>query len=166
MDAIQCLKTRRSVRVYRPDAVPREVIEDIVDCARLSPSANNIQPWEFVVVTNPSIRQRIADMTDFGKHIADAPVCIAVFCRETKYYLEDGSAATMAILLSAWAHGLGTCWVAGDKKPYAEKVRQLLNVPEGYKLVSLISMGYPAERPEKDKRPLQEVLHWERFGQR
>jgi nitroreductase len=53
----------------------------------------------------------------------------------------------------------------GDKKHYAEPIRQLLGVPEGYKLVSLIAMGYPAEQPTKEKRPLKEVLHWERFGQ-
>lgn len=166
MDAIQCLKTRRSIRAYRPDPVPKEVIEDIIDCARLSPTAINIQPWEFIAVTNPQTRKQIADMTDYGKFIANAPVCVAVFCKDTKYYLEDGSAATMAILLSAWAHGLGTCWVAGDKKAYADRVRQLLGVPDGYKLISLISIGYPAEQPKKKKRSLGEVLHWERFGQK
>jgi nitroreductase len=119
----------------------------------MSPSAVNIQPWEFIVVTDPETRKKIADLTDYGKFIANAPVCIAVFCKDTKYYLEDGSAATMAILLAAWSYGLGTCWVAGDKKHYAEPIRQLLGVPEGYKLVSLIAMGYPAEQPTKEKRP-------------
>jgi nitroreductase len=165
MDVRECLRTRRSIRAYQDKPVPKEIIAEVIDCARMSPSAINIQPWEFVVVTAPETRKKIADLTDYGKFIANAPVCVAVFCKDTKYYLEDGSAATMAILLAAWSHGLGTCWVAGDKKHYAEPIRQLLGVLEGYKLVSLIAMGYPAENPTKEKRPLSEVLHWERFGQ-
>ena len=102
-------------------------------------------------------------MTDYGKFIKDAPVCIAVFCKDTKYYLEDGSAATTYILLAAKAFGLGSCWIAGDKKFYAEKIRKYLNVPEGYKLISLISIGYPEETPLPPKRPLKDVLHWEKW---
>jgi nitroreductase len=161
MGAIEVLKTRRSV--YQDRTVSKEIIEDIVDCAHLAPSANNLQPWEFVVVTDSGTRRQIAAMTDYGKFIADAPVCIVVFCKETKYYLEDGSAATQNVLLAAWAHGLGSCWIAGDKKPYAEEIRKLLGVPSGYRLISLLPVGYPAEHPTKEKRNLKEVLHWERF---
>ncbi len=164
MDAIEAMKTRRSVRSFKPDPVPKEVIEDIVDCARLAPTALNYQPWEFIVVTDPQMRKRIADETDYGKFIAQAPICIAVFCRNVKYYLEDGSAATQNLLLAAHAHGLGACWVAGDKKPYASRIAELLGVPSGYKLVSLVAMGYPAEKPGRiSKRSLREVLHWEKF---
>ncbi|HIE52906.1 MAG TPA: nitroreductase family protein [Armatimonadetes bacterium] len=163
MDALEALKTRRSVRVYKEEPVAREILEDLVDCARLAPTARNEQPWEFVLITEEEMRRKIANLTDFGKHIAHAPVCIAVLCRPTKYYLEDGSAATENILLAAWAHGLGTCWVAGDKKPYASEVVRLLGAPRDYKLVSLIALGYPAEQPFTPKRPLEEVLHWERY---
>ncbi len=163
MDAIKCIKTRRSIRKYKPDKIEKEIIEDIIDCARLAPTANNIQPWEFIVVDNKEIKDQLAEITDYGKFIKEAPVCIVVFCKDTKYYLEDGSAATQNILLAANAYGLGTCWVAGDKKPYADKIRKLLNVPEGYKLISLISMGYPAEKPSPPKRALNEVLHWNSF---
>jgi len=163
MDAIKCIKTRRSITKYKPDKIEKEIIEDIIDCARLAPTANNIQPWEFIVVDNKEIKDQLAEITDYGKFIKEAPVCIVVFCKDTKYYLEDGSAATQNILLAANAYGLGTCWVAGDKKPYADKIRKLLNVPEGYKLISLISMGYPAEKPSPSKRALNEVLHWNSF---
>ena len=163
MDAIETLKTRRAVRTYTSDALPRDIIEDIIDCGRLAATAINIQPWEFVVVTDAALRGRIAEATDYGKFIADAPVCVVVLCRETKYYLEDGSAATQNILLAAHAHGLGSCWVAGDKKPYAAEISRLVGAPPGYKLISLIAIGYPAERPEKAKRPLADVLHWEKY---
>jgi len=163
MDAIEVLKTRRSVRAYKREAVPRKTIEDIVDCGRLAATANNIQPWEFVVVTDPEALRSIANTTDFGGFIADAPACVVVICRETQYYLEDGSAATKNILLVARAHGLGSCWVAEDKKPYAAEIRRLVGAPPGYKLISLIPIGYPAENPEKAKRPLSDVLHWEKY---
>ncbi|HOD49351.1 MAG TPA: nitroreductase family protein [Candidatus Hydrogenedentes bacterium] len=163
MDAIEALKSRRSVRSFKPDPVRREVIENIVDCARLAATARNEQPWEFVVVTNAGMRKHIADTTDFGKFIATAPVCIAVICEGSKYYLEDGSAATQNILVAARAHGLGACWVAGDKKPYADTIRAMLGAPEGYKLVSLVALGHPGEYPSPAKRELNEVLHWETF---
>jgi hypothetical protein len=80
MDAIEVLKTRRAVRVYKREPVPRKIIEDIVDCGRLAATAINIQPWIFVVLTDPEARRRIANTTDYGKFIADAPVCIVVLC--------------------------------------------------------------------------------------
>ena len=163
MDAIECMKTRRSIREYQDKPMPKEVIEDIVDCGRLAATAINIQPWRFVIVQDAAMRQEIADTTDHGKFIAQAPVCIVVFSEDTKYYLEDGSAATQNILNAARAHGLGTCWVAGDKKPYASKIGGMLGVPTEYKLVALISLGYPAQEPSPTKKPLSEVLHWERY---
>lgn len=163
MDAIECLKTRRSVRAYEDKPVPKEVLEDIVDCGRLAASAINIQPWVFVVVTDAGMKQRLADTTDHGRFIAQAGACIAVFCQEGKYYLEDGSAATQNILNAARAHGLGSCWVAGDKKPYASEIGRTLGLPEDHKLVSLISIGYPAQTPSPAKKSLSEVLHWDKF---
>jgi len=163
MDAIEMLKTRRSVRAYTSAPIPKKTIEDIVDCGRLAPTANNVQPWEFVVVTDSELLRRIGGATDHGKFISDAPVCVVVLSKETKYYLEDGSAATQNILLAAHAHGLSSCWVAGDKKPFAPEICRLVGAPPGYKLVSLIPIGYPAESPGKSKRPLADVLHWEKF---
>jgi nitroreductase len=163
MDAIEVLKTRRSVRAYTGAPVPREIIEDVIDCGRLAATAVNIQPWEFVVVTSRELLRSIAQTTDYGKFISDAPVCVVVLCKDTKYYLEDGSAATENILLAACAHGLGSCWVAGDKKAYASQICHLVGAPRGYKLVSLIPMGYPAETPEKSKRSLSAVLHWDKY---
>ena len=163
MDAIEMLKTRRAVRAYTSEPVPQEIIEDVVDCGRLAATAINIQPWEFVIVTDPGLRRRLAETSDHGKFIADAPVCVVVLCSDTQYYLEDGSAATENILLAARAHGLGACWVAGDKKPFASEICRLVGAPQNFKLVSLIPIGYPAESPEKTKRPLSAVLHWEKY---
>lgn len=165
MDAIEALKTRRSIRSYDSKSVPKQMIETIIDCARLAPSANNIQPWEFIVVTDQAMRKRIADLTDYGKFIAQAPVCIAVYSKDVKHYLEDCSAATENILVAAHALGLGTCWVAGYGKSYGEPIAEMLGVPKGHKLVALISLGYPAQQAKPyNKRPLEDVLHWEKYG--
>lgn len=164
MEALEAIKNRRSNRIFINKPVPKEIIEQIIDGARLAPTANNIQPWEFVVVTEQSARKKIANLADFGRFIADAPVCIAVFCKDTKYYLEDGCAATENILIGACALGLDSCWVAGDKKAYAGDIGKLLSVPGSCKLVSLLALGYSNIRvTSKGKRELDKVLHWEKF---
>jgi len=135
-----------------------------------SPTANNAQPWEFIVVTDKSVRRKIAGITNYGKFIADSPACIVVVSKDTKYYLEDGSAATENIMLAAWARGVGTCWVAGDKKPYAAEILDAVGAPagEGYRLVSLIAAGYPRTGAGggAGKRKLEEVMHMEKFKSR
>jgi nitroreductase len=163
MDCISALKTRRSVRAYTGDPLSRQVIEDIIDCGRLAATAINIQPWEFVVVTDRRTLQAIAEIADYGKFIAQAAACVVVLCKDTKYYVEDGATASQNILVAARAHGLGSCWVAGSKTFYATKICRMVGAPKSHKLISLLALGHPAEEPQKDKRPLAEVLHWEKF---
>lgn len=163
MEAMHAITTRRSVRKFKNEPVSRDLIARLIDAARLAPSARNAQPWEFVVVTDPIKRRQLAALTDHGKFIADAPVCIVVLSRDTRYYLEDGSAATANILLAATALGLGACWIAGDKKSYAPQVVSLCGAPPEMKLVSLVAVGHPAEVPSPPKRSLTDVLHWETF---
>ena len=164
MDALVAIKTRRSVRSYRAESVANSVIEDIVDCGRWAATARNVQPWEFIVITGDETRRDLARLIETGRFLDQAPVCLAVFCRDTKYFLEDGSAAIENMLVAAHAHGLGTCWVAGDKKPYAETVAKLLRVPPTHKLIGLIALGHATAAPvPPPKRPLREVLHHEHF---
>lgn len=166
MDAIEVIKTRRSIREYKDKPIPKDLLENFVDAARFAATARNIQPWEFVMVTKQETLKKLANFAENGRFIADAQACIAVFCIDTKYYLEDGCAATANILLAATALGIGSCWVAGDKKPYCGQVKSLLGVPDSFKLVSMISLGYPLSADEfkvADKRKLSEIIHWERF---
>lgn len=166
MDAIEVLKRRRSIRVYKDKPIPKEILEKIVDSSRFAPTARNEQPWEFMVVTEKETLKKIAGITDHGKFIVQAAACILVFCNDTKYYLEDGCAATENILLCATALGIGSCWVAGDKKPYCRELNELLYVPLSFKLVSIISLGYPESEKVfniADKRSIKEVIHWEKF---
>ena len=164
MDFFDVLKKRRSIRKFTSFVIPDEDIETILNSAHLAPTARNIQPWEFIVVKDRATKSSIARLASKnGSFLDQAPVCIAIFCQDTKYYLEDGSAATTSALLAAVALGYGACWVAGDKKEYAEEVRLLLGVSSGFKLVSLIALGKPGEEPNPQKRSVKEVLHKERF---
>jgi nitroreductase len=163
MDALTCLKTRRSIRAYRTTPIPRDTLEDIVDCARLAPTAFNRQAWTFVVVQDPALRAQIAEASGHAAFITVAPVCVAVFCGSNEFWVEDGSAATENLLLAAHAHGLGACWVGGYNTPYAERVAQLLNAPPGEQLLSLVAIGEADEAPSVEKRPLADVIRWEKY---
>ncbi|MCX6998415.1 MAG: nitroreductase family protein [Kiritimatiellaeota bacterium] len=164
MDAMKAITTRCSVRKFSPQPVTRAQLVALVEAGRLAPTARNVQPWEFVAITTRPALTQLANLTDTGGFIATAAACLAVFCKDTKYYLEDGCAATANILLAATAQGLGACWVAGDKKPYAPAVARLLGAPADGKLVSLIALGYPAGTvAPPPKRALSDLLHWEKF---
>lgn len=166
MEMIEAIKTRRSIRQYKYKPIPKDVLEKLVDVARFAPTARNVQPWEFIVITSPEILKKIGELAENARFVAGAAACIAIFCAETKYYLEDGSAATQNILLAATALGIGSCWVAGDKKPYCSQMSNLLNVPPTFKLVSLIALGYPGAKNSfhiADKKSLEDVIHWEGF---
>ncbi|MEI6840276.1 MAG: nitroreductase family protein, partial [Methanomicrobiales archaeon] len=128
------------------------------ECARLAPTAMNIQPWLFGTITDPELKKKIAGLTDHGKFLADAPVCFAVFGEKSaKYYLEDCCAATQNMILALQSYGVGSCWVAGDKKDHAEPVRLLLNVPEAYTLVSLVPAGFAADITLPEKKDIGTV---------
>jgi len=165
MDALTAIASRHSTRSFTSKPVSREQLEAVVDAGRHAPTARNEQTWQFVVVAEASARKRIAELTgDGGAFIAEAPACIAVFCKEGKYYLEDGCTAAQNMLIAATALGLQSCWVAGDKKPYADAVRTLLFGPENMKLVTLLAVGYGnGAGPTTVKRPLADVIRWERF---
>ena len=165
METLEAIAKRASVRDYMNQPVSRDMLQKLVDAGRRAPTARAVEPWEFVVITGRTTLDTLAGVISTGVFLKQATACIVVFCKETKYYLEDGCAATENILLAATDLGLGTCWIAGDKKPYAENVRRLLKVPEGHKLVSLVAVGHseapPATHPTRD---LAHVLHWECFS--
>lgn len=164
MDAFEAIRRRCSVREFAAGALSRETIEKIVDCGRRAPTARKEEPWEFVVVTDRTALGALAAATDHGTFMREASCAIIVVCRQTKYYLEDGCAATENILLAATALGLGACWVAGDKKPYCAAVLELCGAPSAYRLVSIVAIGHPARLQEQTgRRPLADLIHWERY---
>jgi nitroreductase len=167
MQTFDAIEKRHSTREYKNKAVPKEMLEALVDAGRRAPSARAIEPWEFIVVTERKTLDALAVFISTGAFLAQATACIVVVCEDVKYYLEDGSAATENILLAATDLGLATCWIAGDKKDYAPDVLRLLDIPTGYKLVSLVAVGWAGKRGHQHKkRALKEVLHWNRFVKR
>ena len=165
---IDAIRARRSVRKLEPGPVPRETLETIVDCGRLAPTANNLQTWEFVVVTDRAKLVRMSELATHGKFIADASACVVV-CGDPKnrsVYL-DGAAATENMLLAIHALGLASTWVQGFEKDYNAPVKSLLGIPEPLVLIALVPVGHPAaETRGPKKRSLEDVLHWETFGRK
>ena len=163
MQAIEAMKTRRSIRTYTAQPVERKIIEEIVDCARLAPTAMNDQPWEFVVITEKAALASIPPMLGHAEYVANAAFAVLVLSRETQYAVEDCCAATENLLIAGAAHGLGSCWDAGTQQAYAPAVAKAFGAPEDRKLIAIVSFGFPAESPVIEKRSLAEVLHWEKF---
>lgn len=162
--AVTVIRSRHSVRRYKDTPIEEKILKDALDCARLAPTARNEQPWLFGAIRNRETLQAIANLAENARFIADAPVCFAIFGKkDAKYYLEDCCAATMQLILALQSWGVGSCWVAGEKKEYAEDVRTLLNVPDEYTLVSLVPAGYPEEVQIKQKKILDEVTFFERY---
>jgi len=158
------IKSRHSVRKFRPEPVGDLVIADALECAAHAPTAMNIQPWLFVVIRDKKTLSEIAGLATYGKFIRDAPLCFAVFGeKKQQFYIEDCCAATENLILALQAHGVSSCWVAGDKTPYGEAVRKLLDVPEGYTLVSLVPAGSPADITITPKKEMKTIAFFEKF---
>lgn len=163
-DILRLFEARRSIRAFRDTAVNDEDIALMLRAASLAPSARNIQPWEFVIIRDNARLQTLTQLVSpNGALLGGAAAGIVVFCKDTKYFLEDGCAAITQALLAAAALGLGACWIAGDKKDYAQRVGEFCKAGEGYRLVGLIAVGHPAESPSPQKRDVKDMMHKETF---
>lgn len=164
MDTLKAIKSRVSIRRYKTLPVPKEILEDIVDCGRMAPTGFNHQPWVFVVITDQEIRNKISQAAKYGKFIKDAGACIAVFCSKgEETMLEDSCASTENMIIAAQAYELGTCWVNSYRKAHSEDIKAIINCPLDYELVTLIAVGYPDEEKKTPKRLLNEVIRWNKF---
>lgn len=158
------IKSRHSVRKFKPEPIDDLAIRDALECAAQAPTAMNHQPWQFGVVKNKETLQKIADLTDHAKFIRDAAVCFAIFGEKKEtYYLEDCCAATENLILALQAHGISSCWVAGDKKGYGDTIRKMLNVPEKYTLVSMVAAGNPVEISIASKKEMKSIVFYEGY---
>lgn len=165
MQTFEAISKRVSTREYRSKPIDTALLEKLVDAGRRAPTARRVEPWEFIVVTNKDCLQKLSELVSpNGSFVKAAASCIVIYCKDTKYYLEDGCAATENILLMAADLELGACWIAGDKKPYTAKVTEFFGIPDDFKLISLIALGWPKkESAQSRNRRLKEVLHWEKF---
>jgi len=164
MEFFEAIKARVSVREYCQKPVSKELLEKLVDAGRMAPTARGVEPWSFIVIQDKKTLEKIAEISPNGAFIRYAQAAIVVVSEDTKYYIEDCSAATENILLQAVDSGLGACWIAGDKKPYADDVIKMLDCPVGTRLASIISIGYPLKAlGQNKKKRLSDVIHWEAF---
>ena len=161
MDALEAIRKRRSVREYTGAPIPREDLETIVDAGRLAATGGNQQPWEFVVVTD---REMIDKLKVAASWMDRAGAIIAVVLDPaSRWWIEDGSAAIENILIAATALGYGSCWLEGYTLPLEKQFKELLGVPGDRRLLTLIPVGVPTHWPTKNKKTLEDVIHWERY---
>ena len=161
MDAIEAIRNRRSVREYTGDAIPRDDLMTIVDAGRLAATGNNKQPWEFIVVTE---RIMIEQLKVASQWMDKAGAIIAVVMdSSSRWWVEDGAAAVENMLIASTALGYGSCWLEGYTLPREDEFKKLLNVPKDRRLLTLVPIGVPVRWPTQEKKPLAEVLHWEKY---
>lgn len=172
MDTFEAIQKRHSIRAYEPTPVPEEKLMKILEAGRLAPSAGNIQPWHFIVVRNAEKRKRLAKAR-WAKFLAEAPVVI-VGCGDQKaspkWFTVDVAIAMENIVLAATSEGLGTCWVGSFNE---DEVKKLLKIPEKYRVIALLAVGYPREKLNftgkilhlmRRRKKLSDIVSFEEFG--
>ena len=169
MDVLEAIKTRRSIRNYRDEPIPEKSIEAILEAGRWAPSADNSQPWKFILVRDSEVKEKLAECFIYGRFIANTPLTIAVTINPnvSSHPVEDGAAATQNMLLAAHALGLGACWIGSYGSIYEEKAKDILGVPKGERLLSVVTVGYPAEAPAwRSRKALNEITFSDKYGKR
>jgi nitroreductase len=179
----ELVRNRRSVRRYLEKPVRREDILACLEAARLAPSAENVQPWRFLVIDDPEIKSRFAaeafsGIYSYTRFAGGAPVVIVILARpdiianrigkqiqNVSFYLIDIGIAGEHLALQAEELGLGTCWIGWFS---ARKARKFLRIPRKYKIVCLMTLGYYEKNPprEKKRKPLDEIVWFNRVGEK
>jgi nitroreductase len=165
MEVYEAVRTVLAVRSYREKAVLPDVIRRIVEAGRLTGSAMNSQPWDFIVVEDRDVLRRLGELTRTGPYVAQAPLAIAVVIERTKFSVSDASRAIQSMILTAWSEGVGSNWVGFLN---LDEVKPLLRIPEDLEVLAIVPFGYPAQavgKGQKRRKPLPEVAHREQFGQ-
>ncbi|MFC2005547.1 nitroreductase family protein [Chloroflexota bacterium] len=170
MELTEAIKKRKSIRDYEDVPVPEEKLRKVLEAARLAPSASNRQRWKFIIVREGERREELVRATGGRQpHIAKAPVIIAAVATMPWYVMRSGVpayAVDLAIAvdhmaLAATDEGLGSCWIGGFPQ---EEVRGILKVPEDYRVVVLLALGFSKEpgRP-KVRKSIDDIVCYETF---
>ena len=167
MDVFNCIRTRRTVRDFKPDPVPDAIIHKILQAARWAPSSSNTQPWHFIVVKDRDTITKLGSICTQGTFIGQAPLAIAVVMGETRRPQLDAGRALQQMELIGWSEGLGTCFV-GIRGEQQTEVKTLLDIPEEMELITVLPFGYRIPREPgtgTPRKPMSEITHGEKFGQ-
>jgi len=173
MDILETIKNRRSIRTYKRQDLAQQTLDKLLEAARWAPSAGNVQPWAFVIVTSQKIKQGIS-LGAFGQKTLEEASIVIIVCADEKraeqsygsrgktlYCLQDTAAAIQNIMLTAHSLGLGSCWVGAFKE---EEIRKVIKAPKEMRPIALIPIGYPNENPAaRNRRPLSEITRKETF---
>jgi len=166
LSLVDTVLTRRSIRRYQKKEIPKDVLIQILEAGRQAPSAANRQPLHFIVIDDENVKREFSKGV-FNRFIKDAPLTI-VGCANTsavltgKWAVVDTTIALQNMVIAAWAMGVGSCWI-GDFKE--EKVKQTLQIPDKWKVVALVSFGYPSEQPKpRKKKPITKLVSFNKFS--
>lgn len=157
MSSLSFLERRRSIRNFEDREIEEEILSKIIYAGRIAPSSKNRQPWKFYVVKNKKLLRELSKIHFWAKPIEKAPLAIVVAVDENlspNHFVEDGSCAAMNMWIAASNLGLGAVWIAvysqkGDERE--KKVREILKIPENYRIICILPMGYAAESPKEKK---------------
>ncbi|MFQ5818415.1 MAG: nitroreductase family protein [Candidatus Heimdallarchaeota archaeon] len=167
-EVMRCIKERRSIRKFdRARNVEEEKIQSCLEAARWAPSASNMQPWYFLIVRNKTTREKLTELHPYGKFMVDSPVVFVPLGdpgRHHKYWHSDTAVAIQNFLLAAHAQGLGTCWAGVTGSHFEKEMKEVLGIPDDLQIIAVVAVGYPTESPSKDRRPLVEIVSYEKYG--
>ena len=165
MSFIDTVLTRRSIRRYEKQDIPKDVLDKILEAGRQAPSAGNKQPWHFIVLSDYDIKEKLSH-GKWNTFVKDSAVTI-VGCGYIgdeygrKWSTVDISIALQNMVIAAWGLGIGSCWIGDFKEA---EVKSLLNIPEDRKVIALVTFGYPAEKIEsREKKPIDEIVSYNKF---
>ena len=174
METMDCIKTRRSRRLFLDKEIPKESINSIIECAISAPSSMDCQPWHFVIIENKKIKNKLAKLKteDNQQHILTAPISIIVCVdikKSSKRYIEDGITATENILLATHNLGLGSVYITGfnpSKKEVEEEIKNILSLPENIIPITILPIGYPNPSEKLEDKKLidsEKVIHYDKW---
>lgn len=166
MTVFETVQTMLAVRQYQDKPVEADAIRRIVEAGRLTGSSMNRQPWHFVVVEQRNTLKQLGALAGSGPYIAQAAFAIVVVMEPSPYAVSDASRAIQSMMLTAWSEGIGSNWVGFEGM---SEVKPLLGIPDALNVLAIVPFGYPAQaagQGKKQRKPLAEVAHRERFGRR
>ncbi len=159
---LDLIKKRRSIRKYTDEPVSSADVRTLLEAAMAAPSADNLQPWEFIVVHDDRLRQRLSQTHPWSRMCADAPTVFVVCAhsRHSNHWIEDASAATQNLLLAATALDLGAVWVGiYPNASYESQVRDVLDIPSSLRVLCLVPVGHPAESKSPHTKYDEDKVH-------